>query len=71
MTVTTQEAADLLNVAPNTIRSWVMRGKLSPVRRGAKPLRFHERDVIEAQYQQLTPTERERLDALAARFLAS
>lgn len=71
MTLTTNEAADLLGVSPNTIRSWVMRGQLCPVRRGAKPLMFREDDVTEAHFRMRPQAERDRLDALRTRFLAS
>ncbi len=49
MTVTTEEAAELAGVDPATIRKWVSRGDLEPVRRGVKPLRFHYEDVARVQ----------------------
>lgn len=49
MTVTTEEAAELAGVDPAVLRKWVMRGDLEPVRRGAKPLRFHYDDVARVQ----------------------
>lgn len=49
MTVTTNEAAAIAGVDPATIRKWVMRGDLEPMRRGAKPLRFRYEDIARVQ----------------------
>lgn len=44
-TMTTAQVADHLGVSANTVRGWVMQGKLEPVRRGARPLLFRTLDV--------------------------
>lgn len=49
MTVTTEEAAAIAGVSVALIRKWVLAGDLEPVRRGAKPLRFHYEDVARCQ----------------------
>ena len=49
MTVTTDEAAEFAGVSSATLRGWVLKGWLEPVRRGAKPLRFHYDDVARVQ----------------------
>lgn len=71
MTMTTDEAAVLLGVTPQCIRMWVMRGKLEPVRRGVKPLRFHEADLIEVDVLARSKAERRRLDALSDTWLTT
>lgn len=68
MTLTTDEAAERIGVKPATIRQWVVRGELEPVRRGAKPLRFHEADVIETQLRLRPAGWRARMDDLATRW---
>ena len=60
MTVTTNEAAAIAGVQPVTIRQWVVRGWLEPVRRGAKPLRFHYDDVARVQREHRPATWRAR-----------
>jgi DNA-binding transcriptional MerR regulator len=49
VTVTTEEAANLAGITPATLRGWVLKGWLEPVRRGAKPLRFHYYDLARVQ----------------------
>jgi excisionase family DNA binding protein len=67
MTVTTEEAAEIAGVSPVTIRSWVLRGDLEPVRRGAKPLRFDYDDVARVQREKRSRAWRERhADAVKA-----
>lgn len=51
MTLTTEEAAEVAGVSPATLRGWVLKGWLTPVRRGAKPLRFHYDDVARVQHE--------------------
>lgn len=60
MTVTTEEAAEIADVSPITIRGWVLRGDLEPVRRGAKPLRFHYDDVARVQREKRSDAWRRR-----------
>jgi excisionase family DNA binding protein len=60
MTVTTDEAAQIAGVKPVTIRQWVARGRLEPVRRGAKPLRFDYDDVAGAQHAGRSESWRQR-----------
>lgn len=62
MILTTDEAAEWAGVSPATIRSWVMRGYLEPVRRGAKPLRFDYAKVAACQ-RQLRPATWDRRHA--------
>lgn len=66
LVVTTDEAAAIAGVRPGTIRLWVMRGRLTPLRRGAKPLRFIAADVWTAVDQARSEQQRDRLDTLAS-----
>ena len=71
MTVTTEEAAQIAGVSPVTIRQWVRRGKLEPVQRGAKPLRFDYAEVARAQRESRPRTWLHRHAELAERWRAS
>jgi len=44
-TLTTREAAAVLGLGPSGMRMLVLRGKLTPLKRGAHPLRFPADDV--------------------------
>ena len=65
MTVTTEEAAALVGVSEATIWKWRERGYLRPVREGAKPLRFREEDVIEADIRRRPRAWHDLLDRLS------
>lgn len=56
MTVTTDEAALTAGVSTATIRGWVLKGWLNPVRRGAKPLRFDYDEVARCQFEHRSAT---------------
>lgn len=67
MTVTTDEAATIAGVSVAQIRKWVLAGDLEPVRRGARPLRFHYEDVARVQREKRTKAwERRHAQAVAA-----
>jgi predicted site-specific integrase-resolvase len=68
MTVTTEEAAEIAGVSPATIRGWVLKGWLSPLRRGAKPLRFRYDDVARVQAEHRSETWRRRHAEAAERW---
>lgn len=70
MTVTTEEAANFAGVSPATIRSWVMRGWLEPVRRGAKPLRFDYDEVARVQHEHRSEAWHRRHAEARERWLA-
>ena len=69
MTLTTEEAAEVAGVQPVTIRQWVLKGWLEPVRRGAKPLRFHYEDVARCQADHRPETWKRRHAEAANRWL--
>ncbi len=70
MTVTTDEAATLAGVDPATVRKWVLAGDLEPVRRGAKPMRFHYEDVARCQRDRRSKAWLERHAEAAEQWLA-
>jgi excisionase family DNA binding protein len=45
MVLTTEQAAAVLGIKTTTLRDWVARGKIEPVQRGTRPLRFRHIDV--------------------------
>jgi len=64
MILTMIEAAELVDVSPFTIRGWVARGYLHPVRPNAKPLLFREADVVTCHLERQSKTWHARLDTL-------
>ncbi len=62
--LTIPEAAALVGVTEHTIRQWVYRKHLAPVRRGAKPLLFREADVIECAHARISKARHAHLDDL-------
>lgn len=68
--LTFEDASDLLDISPFTVKSWVERGQLRSVRPGAKPLLFHERDVLECHRARMPKALHARLDTLWSAVLA-
>ena len=68
-TVTTAEAADILDTSEANVRQLVHRGRLRPVRPGAKPLRFMEAHVLDVRWERRPAAEQEWL-RVAARLFA-
>lgn len=71
MTVTTEEAAEIAGVSTATLRGWVLKGWLEPVRRGAKPLRFHYDDVARVQREKRPSTWQRRHAEAVSAWIAS
>lgn len=63
--LTIDEAAAHVGVRPSTIRNWVLRGQLEPLRRGAHPLRFHLLDVARCHRDRQPQAYFDRLARLA------
>lgn len=70
-TMAMSEAAAHLGVTEATIRSWVLRGYLEPVRRGARPLRFDDMALARCAAKRMSKAEHDRLDALWTQVLDS
>ena len=58
MTITSAEAAEILGLAPASIRSLARRGELIPVRPNAHPLRFRREAVIELEWRRRSPARK-------------
>jgi len=68
VTVTTEEAAEYAGISPATLRGWVLKGWLEPVRRGAKPLRFDYDDVARVQRERRSGAWERRHAAASSTF---
>ena len=66
--LTTEQAADRLGISPSTLRGWVMRGTIEPVRRGARPMLFRREDVEIARSAHRPAEWHQALDDLATRW---
>lgn len=62
LVLTTEEAAEQVGVSPVTVRRWVMKGWLHPLRRGAKPLHFDLIAVARCHADHQSEAERQRND---------
>lgn len=51
------EAAAFLKTSGGALRNLVLRGRLTPIRPGAHPLRFHRADLMDLQVDRLTKAE--------------
>lgn len=69
MTITTDEAATLAGVDAATIRKWVIAGDLTPMRRGAKPMRFWYDDVCRVQRDRRSKAWEKRHAQAVARWV--
>lgn len=67
-TLTTDQAATHLGIDPVTVRRWVMKGWLTPIRRGVHPLQFRYVDVETARVARKPASWHDRLDELATRW---
>lgn len=62
--LTTEQAAGRVGVATSTIRTWVERGYLAPLRPGARPLVFRETDVVTADVERMSEAAHAELDLM-------
>lgn len=67
-TLTTTDAARIVGVTPMTVRQWVARGHLEPVRHGVKPLLFREDDVVQCHAARRPGRERAVLAEMTRRW---
>lgn len=54
--VQVQEAAEILGVAPNTVRKWGATGKIPEYRHPANDYRLYRREELEAFLRKIRPT---------------
>jgi hypothetical protein len=64
VTLTSAEAAAVLDVTTNGLRDLVYRGRLTPIVPGARPLEFHAKGVYDLQVERRTAAQRAAHDAL-------
>lgn len=66
VTLTSAEAAEALGITTTLLRKLVERGRITPIRPGARPLKFHVADVYDLQIARRTAAERAWHNALWA-----
>jgi len=68
VTLTSAEAAEALDIEATGLRGLVHRGRLAPIRSGAKPLTFWAKDVYDLQVERRTKAEVAWQEALWAEY---
>ena len=63
--VTTSEAASILGISDAGVRMLVMRGDLNPLDRGARPMHFWEREVVDLEHARRPRSRRDEVSRLA------
>lgn len=58
--VTVKDAAELLDVSPNTVRSWGESGKIPEYRHPVNNYRLYRRKDLEAIIRKIAPVRRKR-----------